>query len=131
VNEQDDKGYTALHHAISSKDVHKARMLIQHGVDTKITTYSLLTAYDLASSSQLKRLLDDNLPSENSKESNESNLHSQVTNKENKLIDKLNNLKSNFFFLIFNFQAIWEIQKDSTIIRNRGLNHQILHFTLI
>ena len=54
LNEQDEKGYTALHHAISLNDIHKARMLIQFGADTKIRTYKFLTPYDLATSKQLK-----------------------------------------------------------------------------
>ena len=53
-DDQDDKGYTALHYAIINKDLHKARMLIQYGADTKIMTYKQQTAYDLASSKQLK-----------------------------------------------------------------------------
>ena len=58
LNEQDEKGYTALHHAISVNDIHKARQLIQFGADTKIRTYKFLTPYDLATSKQLKRILD-------------------------------------------------------------------------
>lgn len=60
LNEQDEKGYTALHHAISSKDLPKARMLIQYGANTGIRTYSMMTPYDLATSRQLKYLLDPN-----------------------------------------------------------------------
>ena len=54
LDDQDDRGYTALHHAIVKKDALKARILIQYGADTKVMTYKHQTAYDMATQKQLK-----------------------------------------------------------------------------
>ena len=82
LDEQDEKGYTALHHAISSRDVHKTRVLIQYGADKKVRTYNMLTPYDLAPDAQFKRILyPDGEVTEDESEGEESEYSSQVSQK--------------------------------------------------